>query len=78
MAMSKMFAVINNVDDTPIFVRRGEVGYWPCKVEHMDTWKAMLAEQGEAVTAAALAGSIFGWDAPIAKPAMAAAEPSEH
>jgi hypothetical protein len=67
--MSKMFAVLNNVDRARIFVKRGEVGYWPCREEDRDTWARMHEAQGVEVTAAALAGSIFGWDTPIARPA---------
>jgi hypothetical protein len=65
--MSKMFAVINNLDDTQVFVKYGEIGFWPCKAENMDIWNEMHAAQGEEVTRAALAGSIFGWDTPIAR-----------
>ena len=70
--MSKMFAVVNNVDKAKIFVKRGEVGFWPCREEDQATWAKMHDAQGAEVTQAALCGSIFGWDTPIAAPANAA------
>jgi len=72
MTMCKMFAVINRLDDTPIFVMQGEVGYWPCDPKDMDTWAAMHQKQGDGVTESAYGASICGWDAPIAKAALGA------
>jgi hypothetical protein len=68
-----MFAVVNDVEKTAVFVKLGEVGFWPCKPEHEPTWSRMHHAQGEAVTAAAKAGSILGWNVPAARAAVEAA-----
>ncbi len=68
-----MFAVINREDQTAVFVKRGETGYWPCAPADMEAWAAMYRAQGEAVTRAATVGSLFGWDV---AGAAAAREPS--
>jgi hypothetical protein len=65
-----MFAVVDNVDQTPVFVKQGESGFWPCKVDQMGTWMQMHAAQGEAVTESALMGSMFGWEKPAAQLAV--------
>jgi hypothetical protein len=67
-----MFAVIHNVDQTAVFVKQGEVGFWPCQVQQMDAWTRMYSSQGEAVTEAALAGSMLGWEIPGAQLAVGA------
>ena len=68
-----MFAVVNDEDHQPVFVKYGQVGYWPCGEEQRLAWARMHVIQGDAVTAAAKAGSIFGWDVPAAQLAMLAA-----
>jgi len=69
----KMFAVVNDVDKTPVFVKHGVVGFWPCTPENRPTWARMHHAQGAEVTMAAKAGSVLGWDVPAAAAAVVAA-----
>jgi hypothetical protein len=69
-----MFAVISVADETAVFVKQGHVGFWPCKAQQIEAWLRMHQTQEAAVTEAALAGSMFGWDTPGAKLAAEAAD----
>lgn len=69
--MSKMYAA-KNLDQSPIFVRSGESGYWDVKPEDVTLWASMLDAQGPAVNLSAMTGAAFGWDAPGAQLAVKA------
>jgi predicted transcriptional regulator len=73
--MSRMFAVVSSDDQSPVFVKQGYVGFWSCKEDHQVAWAHMHLAQGEAVTKAALRGSMLGWDNPGARLAVEWKEP---
>jgi hypothetical protein len=73
--MSRMFAVVSSDDQSPVFVKQGYVGFWSCKDDHRLAWAHMHLAQGEAVTKAALRGSMVGWDNPGARLAVDWKEP---
>jgi hypothetical protein len=68
--MSGMFAVVSSDDHSSVFVKQGYVGFWICKDDQQVQWAYMHLAQGEAVTEAALRGSMVGWDSPIARRAV--------
>jgi ASCH domain len=73
--MSRMFAVVSSDDRSPVFVKQGYVGFWSCKEDQQVGWAHMHLAQGEAVTEAALRGSMVGWDNPAARLAVQWKEP---
>jgi hypothetical protein len=77
MTMSgKMFAVVNDDEKTPVFVKFGVVGFWDVPETRLFAWAQMHAAQGAALTASATAGALFGWDVPGAQlAALSAIDP---
>jgi hypothetical protein len=67
---ARMFAVVDDIEHTAVFVKQGAVGYWPCQTDQQLAWARMHFTQGPAVTEAALRGSMMGWDNPAAQPAV--------
>jgi len=65
--MQKTFAVVNDVDQTPVFVKQGQLGFWPCGLDQLNKWKRMYLSQSSELTNAAKLGSMFGWDVPAAR-----------
>jgi hypothetical protein len=61
----KTFFAVETVDGQRVVVIRNRLGYRPCSPM---MWKALHRNQSNQETAAALAGSMFGWDAPGADP----------
>jgi hypothetical protein len=57
------------MNDSPILLKRGVMGYWPAPRPDMDV-DAFNARYGitPAQVEAMLAGSMFGWDCPAADP----------
>lgn len=66
-----MFAGRDNITGDPIFVREGVKGFWkadgydPDAFNQRQGWSAAEAES-------AIHASCFGWDVPIARPAIEA------
>jgi ASCH domain len=65
-----MFAVVDDLEHTAVFVKQGVVGFWPCQTDRQVAWAHMHVAQGPAVTEAALRGSMVGWNNPAAQPAV--------
>lgn len=60
----KVFAVVGPAGNR-VLVQAGTVGFFDCEPE---VWAARRLAQTGAETAAALAGSLFGWNCPGARP----------
>jgi hypothetical protein len=66
----RMFAVVDDLEHAPVFVKQGSVGFWPCKANDHVAWAHMHLAQGAVVTEAALRASMIGWGNPAAQPAI--------
>lgn len=67
-APEQVFAVKTPLGEF-VLVKKGIVGYWPTTPGLAER---LIAEQGPAVTESALSASMFGWDIPAARVALAA------
>ncbi len=67
--LPRMCAANNPADDSPILIKRGVKGYWPAPrpgfdVDAFNARHGVTVQQREAM----LAGSMFGWELPVADP----------
>jgi hypothetical protein len=70
--LPEICASVNAVDGSPIFIRRGVMGYWKAPlaidVDAFNAERGITPEQREAMEV----GSMFGWEVPGADPDRAA------
>lgn len=65
--MATIFAARDNLTGKVILLKQGEVGYWPCDEIDVRAFNERRGHTPQDV-AAAIFGSMFGWDAPGARP----------
>lgn len=67
----KIFAAIHNTTGQKIFLIEGQEGFNVAETpQQLALWQSLYQVQPEAVTRAAVNGSMFGWDVPAAQPAI--------